>query len=225
MQFDLLEMWQVMGIIPKTVGVILLVMNVYALYMLIERNITFGKAKKKSMAVAPKLADFLKKGDYKEAMALAAKKDNKTSHLARVTASSVQEFLEGRDAGLTFSDQIASAERGANRAATVYKQHMSRGLSILATIGTSAPFIGLFGTIFGIITAFRGMALTGSGGIGAVAAGIAEALVMTALGIGVAIVALWVFNMLNHRVEIFDAEMNSTSTQLVDFFIKTSETK
>lgn len=225
MQFDLLEMWHVMGPIPKAVGVILIVLNIFTLYMFFERNIIFARAKKRSVTVAPKLADFLKNGSYKEALALASKKENKSSHLARVTASGVQEFIDGRDSGLSTSDQIASAERGATRAATLYKHEMSRGFSVLATIATSSPFIGLFGTIFGIITAFRGMALTGSGGIGAVAAGIAEALVMTALGIGVAIVALWVYNMLNNRVEILDAEMNNTSSQIVDFFVKKTEAK
>ena len=93
-------------------------------------------------------------------------------------------------------------------------------MSTLATIATSAPFIGLFGTISGIINAFRGMALTGSGGIGAVAGGIAEALVTTAFGIGVAIIALWCYNILNTKIEVYDAEMSNTSSQIVDFFIR-----
>jgi biopolymer transport protein ExbB/TolQ len=96
---------------------------------------------------------------------------------------------------------------------------------VLATIATSAPFIGLFGTISGIINAFRGMALTGSGGIGAVAGGISEALVTTAFGIGVAIIALWCFNSLNTRIEVYSAEMTNTTSQVVDFFIRTAESK
>ena len=94
---------------------------------------------------------------------------------------------------------------------------------MLATIATSAPFIGLFGTIAGIINAFRGMALTGSGGIGAVASGIAEALVTTAFGIGVAIIALWCYNVLNAKVDIYDAEMSNTTSQIMDFFIRKQE--
>jgi biopolymer transport protein ExbB/TolQ len=93
-------------------------------------------------------------------------------------------------------------------------------MSVLATIATSAPFIGLFGTIFGIINAFRGMALTGSGGIGAVAAGIAEALVTTAFGIAVAVIALWFYNLLNARIEVYEAEMSNTASQIVDFFVR-----
>jgi len=94
---------------------------------------------------------------------------------------------------------------------------------VLATIATSAPFIGLFGTIAGIINAFRGMALTGSGGIGAVAGGIAEALVTTAFGIGVAIIALWCYNILNTKIEVYQAEMDNTTSQIVDFFMRKQE--
>jgi len=92
----------------------------------------------------------------------------------------------------------------------------------MATVATSSPFIGLFGTIFGIINAFRGMALTGSGGIGAVAAGIAEALITTAFGIAVAIIALWTFNSLNTRIEVYNTEMENTTSQIVDYFVRTS---
>ena len=153
-------------------------------------------------------------------MTLSAKKENKGSHLARVTAAGIQEFLEGKEANLSMEEQIETAQRGCERASTIFNQELKRGLSTLATIATSAPFIGLFGTISGIINAFRGMALTGSGGIGAVAGGIAEALVTTAFGIGVAIIALWCYNTLNTKIEVYDAEMSNTTSQIVDFFVR-----
>jgi biopolymer transport protein ExbB/biopolymer transport protein TolQ len=93
-------------------------------------------------------------------------------------------------------------------------------MTILATVGATAPFVGLFGTVFGIINAFQGMAATGSGGIGAVAAGIAEALVTTGTGIGVAIPAVWFFNLFTARIEIFTNEMGNAASELIDFFIK-----
>jgi biopolymer transport protein ExbB/TolQ len=99
-------------------------------------------------------------------------------------------------------------------------QELKRGMTIMATVATSSPFIGLFGTIAGIINAFRGMALTGSGGIGAVAGGIAEALVTTAFGIGVAIIALWCYNGLNSKTEVIDAEMDNATSEVVDFFVR-----
>ncbi len=90
----------------------------------------------------------------------------------------------------------------------------------MATVATSSPFIGLFGTISGIINAFRGMSITGSGGIGAVAGGISEALITTAFGIGVAILALWCYNVLNSKTEIIGAEMDNTTSEIVDYFVR-----
>jgi biopolymer transport protein ExbB/TolQ len=225
MQFGLIEMWTAMGAVAKTVAVILIVMSIVSIYMLIERLLVFSRAKKTSRAVAPKLADLLKAGNLKDALALSSKKDNKGSHLARVTAAGIQAILEGKDSKLSFEEQIETASRGSERAKVLFNQELRRGLPILATIATSAPFVGLFGTIFGIINAFRGMQLTGSGGIGAVAGGISEALITTAIGIGVAVLALWVFNILNSKIEVFDAEMGNTQSQVVDFFIKTGEAR
>ncbi len=220
MQFGLLEMWQAMGPVARAVSILLIALSVISLYLFVERQLVFRKARSKSKQVAPKLADLLKKGQVKDALTLATKKENKGSHLARVTAAGIQEFLEGKEANLSIEEQIETAQRGCQRASTIFNQELKRGLSTLATIATSAPFIGLFGTISGIINAFRGMALTGSGGIGAVAGGIAEALVTTAFGIGVAIIALWCYNSLNTKIEVYDAEMSNTSSQIVDFFIR-----
>jgi biopolymer transport protein ExbB/TolQ len=224
MQFGLIEMWTAMGAVAKTVAILLICLSIVSLYLFIERQMTFARARRKSKDVAPKLADLLKAGNIKDALSLAAKKDNKGSHLARVTAAGITEFMEGKEAHLSFDQQVETATRGCERAATMFAQELKRGLSILATIATSSPFIGLFGTIAGIINAFRGMALTGSGGIGAVAGGIAEALVTTAFGIGVAIIALWCYNSLNSKIEVYEAEMTNTTSQVVDFFIRTGHT-
>jgi biopolymer transport protein ExbB/TolQ len=220
MQFGLIEMWQAMGPVARTVSILLIGLSIISLYLFVERQLVFRRARSKSKEVAPKLADLLKKGQIKDALTLSSKKENKGSHLARVTAAGIQEFLEGKEANLSLEEQVETAQRGCERASTIFTQELKRGLSTLATIATSAPFIGLFGTISGIINAFRGMALTGSGGIGAVAGGIAEALVTTAFGIGVAIIALWCYNTLNTKIEVYDAEMSNTSSQIVDFFIR-----
>jgi biopolymer transport protein ExbB/TolQ len=213
-------MWSAMGPVAKAVAIILIALSIVSLYLFIERQLVFRKARNKSKQVAPKLADMLKKGQVQEALTLSSKKENKGSHLARVTAAGIKEFLEGKEANLSLEEQIETAQRGCERASTIFTQELKRGLNTLATIATSAPFIGLFGTIAGIINAFRGMALTGSGGIGAVAGGIAEALVTTAFGIGVAIIALWCYSSLNSKIEVYDAEMSNTTSQIVDFFMR-----
>jgi biopolymer transport protein ExbB/TolQ len=225
MQMGLMDMWAEMGTIARTVAILLMFLSVVSIYLFIERQIVFFRARSKSKTVAPKLADLLKKGQVQDALTLASKKENKGSHLARVTAAGIKEFLEGQQANLSLEEQIETAQRGCERASNIFTQELKRGLNTLATVATSSPFIGLFGTIFGIINAFRGMAVTGSGGIGAVSQGIAEALITTAVGIGVAIIALWCYNFLSTRIEVYGSEMANTSSEIVDFFIRKSEEK
>jgi len=220
MQLGFLEMWNQMGTVAKAVSFILIFLSVLSIYFFIERMMTFNRAKNKSKQAAPALADLLKAGKLNEALTLSNKKDYKGSHLARITAAGIHEFLAARESGLSLEEQIESASRGCNRAASLFTQDLKRGFSIVATIATSSPFIGLFGTIFGIITAFRGMQLTGSGGIGAVAGGISEALITTAFGILVAVVALWCYNLLNSKIDVYQAEMANTSSEIVDYFMR-----
>lgn len=225
MQFGLIEMWQAMGLLAKGVSIILITLSIITLYLFIERQLVFARARTKSKQIAPKIADLLKNGQIKEALTLSSKKENKGSHLARVTAAGINEFLEGKQANLSFEEQVETAHRGCERAAVIFTQELKKGTNTVATIATSSPFIGLFGTIAGIINAFRGMALTGSGGIGAVASGIAEALITTGFGIGVAIIALWCYNFLTTKIDTYGAEMSNTTSQVIDFFIRKQEDK
>jgi len=218
-------MWNEMAWLARSVSIILIFLSVVSIYLFIERQLVFARARRKSKQIAPKLAELLKNGRIQEALTLSSKKEHKGSHLSRVTAAGIKQFLEGREANLNLEEQIETARRGCERASTIFTQELKRGLNTVATIATSAPFIGLFGTIGGIINAFRGMALTGSGGIGAVSQGIAEALLTTAFGIGVAIIALWCYNFLSTKIEILNAEMSNTSSEIVDFFMRQAEEK
>ena len=117
-------------------------------------------------------------------------------------------------------DLVDSVRRSIQRATALTQSDLKKGVNSLATIGTTAPFVGLLGTVVGVINAFSGIAATGSGGIGAVSAGISEALVETALGLVVAIPAVWFFNYLTGRLDYFNVEMDNSSSELVDYFIK-----
>src|SRR5207248_2014654 len=97
---------------------------------------------------------------------------------------------------------------------------LKKGISALATIGSTAPFVGLLGTVVGVINAFQGIGAAGSAGIGAVSVGISEALVETALGLVVAIPAVWFYNYLTGRIEYFNVEMDNSSSELVDYFVR-----
>ena len=210
MEFGLVQMWNQMGAVAKGVGFLLFFLSIVTLYLFIERQLVFAKARNKSKKIAPMLAGMLKKGQIQEALKLSSKKDNAGSHLARVTAAGIKEFLEGKEANLSLEEQIECAQRGCDRASTIFSQELKRGLNTVATIATSSPFIGLFGTIAGIINAFRGMA---------------EALITTAFGIGVAIIALWAYNFLSTRIEVYAAEMSNTASEIADFFIKKAESQ
>jgi biopolymer transport protein ExbB/TolQ len=122
-------------------------------------------------------------------------------------------------------DSVAAAERAIERATMMTTADMKKGLGGLATIATTAPFIGLFGTVIGIINAFRGMAASGAGGLGSVSAGISEALVTTALGLFVAIPAVWLYNLFLNKIERFQVEMSNSASELIDYFMKRQAAK
>ena len=163
-----------------------------------------------------------RKGRLKDAIALSSSKNYRYSHLAKVVLAGLQEyqFQQESGSGLSREDLLDTVRRSIQRAAALTASDLKKGVSALATIGSTAPFVGLLGTVVGVINAFQGIATSGSGGIGAVSAGISEALVETALGLVVAIPAVWFYNYLTGRVEYFNVEMDNSSSELVDYFIK-----
>jgi biopolymer transport protein ExbB len=221
MSFSLIDIWNHMGVTAKGVNFVLLIMSIYSLSIMIERFMTYRRAKKQSRLYAPKVAKLLKDGKVQEAIKVSSGKDVKNSHLAKVLLAGLQEYeYQKETGGGTRDDMMEAAHRAIERATALNLTDLKRGLSGLGTVGATAPFVGLFGTVAGIINAFRGMALTGSGGIGAVSAGIAEALVATAFGLFVAIPAVWAFNYLTTRVEGFTVEMDNSASELIDYMAK-----
>jgi biopolymer transport protein ExbB/biopolymer transport protein TolQ len=221
--FSLIGMWGSMNWLAKGVVVVLALMSIWSLTIAIERLWRFQNAKKQSLEVAMKVTPLLKQHKLDDAVTLTADKKYRHSHLARVLRSGLTEFQYESTQSLPDDfDIVASGQRAIERESLMTTAEMKKGLGNLATISTTAPFVGLFGTVAGIIHAFQGMALTGSGGLGAVSAGIAEALVTTAFGLFVAIPAVWLYNYFLNKVERFQVEMSNSSSQLVDYFIKNS---
>ncbi len=218
MEWSLIELWHSMGYIAKGVAIILLSLSVWSLALGVERFLYYNKIKKQSKILAPKLAKLLKEGKLEEAISLATSKQFRLSHLGKVVAAGLQEYQNQEEMGANPDQRIEAAKRAIERATVQVNKELKRGLNALATIGSTSPFIGLFGTVFGIINAFRGMAVTGSGGIGAVAAGIAEALITTGLGIGIAVPAVWFYNFYIAKVDVFTAEMANAGSELIDYF-------
>jgi len=223
MQFDLRSMIEHMGAVAWGVVIVLLVMSMYSIAVMIERYWTYKKATDQSRKYAPEVARHLKQQKIKEAIDVSRGVGVKYSHLAKVLLVGLQEWQYQQEAGEVDRDKDAAvdaAKRAIQRATAVNLADLKRGLAGLATIGSTAPFVGLFGTTFGIINAFSGMALTGSGGIAAISAGIAEALITTAFGLFVAVPAVWAYNYFSGKVEGFNVEMDNSSSELLDYFIK-----
>jgi biopolymer transport protein ExbB/biopolymer transport protein TolQ len=219
--WDLRSMWAQMGIAAKLVVIVMFVMSAYSIGVMIDRLIAFNGARKQSRLFAPAVAGALRDGKLDEAIKIADR--YKKSHLAKVVVAGLQEFRAHQLSTEIPGEVIEASHRALTRATAIVHAEMKRGLSALATIGSTAPFVGLFGTVVGIINAFRGISTEKSTGLGAVAGGISEALVTTAIGLFVAVPAVWMFNYFMGRIEAFDVEMDNSSSELIDYFVKRTE--
>ncbi|HEX8336109.1 MAG TPA: MotA/TolQ/ExbB proton channel family protein [Pyrinomonadaceae bacterium] len=216
--FTLTEMVKNLGGVALAVLIILLLMSMYSIAIMVERYLTYSAAKKQSREFAPRVAQALKNDRIEEAINISDK--HKKSHLAMVVNAGLQEFRAHEASSDISGDEVEASKRALQRAIAIKSAEFRRGLSGLATVGSTAPFVGLFGTVFGIINAFTGMKSAESAGIGAVAGGIAEALIATAIGLGVAIPAVWAFNYFTGKVDGFIIEMDNSASELIDYFLK-----
>jgi biopolymer transport protein ExbB len=215
---DVVLLWTQMGGIARGVVVLLALLSAYSISVMIERWLTYRQARKQSRLFTPAVAECLKDGKIDEAIAL-GEQYNK-SHLAKVLISGLHELQAHSKSKDIPGESIEASRRALERATAIAIEDFKRGLGGLATIGATAPFVGLFGTTIGIINAFQGIKQEESAGIGAVAGGIAEALVTTAFGLFVAVPAVWAFNAFTNKIETFTVEMDNSSSELIDYFLK-----
>ncbi len=219
MEGSLMELWDQAGLFSRFILVVLALMSVYSLSVAAAKWWRLRKSKKETRNFAPEFARFLQEESLDAAIELA--ESRKVSHVARVLGealSEVKPLIQDR-ATVTSSD-INSAERAVERQMLILLADLKQGLAVLATVGATAPFVGLLGTTMGVVNSFTGMAESGSGGLAAVSAGIAEALIATAFGLMVAIPAVWFYNYFQVQIEKITVEMTYTSKELIDFLIK-----
>src|SRR5579884_1506862 len=221
--FDLRSVWGSMGLVAKIVVAILFIMSAWSLGVIIDRWIAYSAARKQSRQFAPAVAGALREGKLDEAIKIADRYNK--SHLAKVVVAGLQEFRAHQLSSEIPGEDIEASRRALERAEAIVHAEMKRGVSSLATIGSTGPFVGLFGTVVGIIHAFTGISTEKSTGLGAVAGGISEALVTTAIGLFVAIPAVWMYNYFTNRIEAFDVEMGNSSSELIDYFLKRSQAR
>ena len=218
MSFDLVHIFSTMSPLSKVIFGVLLLMAVFSIGVTVERWISFQRSSKESKLFVQGAAPLIDEWRIDEVAELATK--HQPSALARLFAATIRRYSRGVEEGEGGMTPVELARNESERRKDQLAAELRRGMSIVATVGSIAPFVGLLGTVVGIITAFQGIAATGSGGLGAVSAGISEALVETALGLVVAIPAVWFYNYLTGRIEYFNVEMDNSSSELVDYFIK-----
>jgi biopolymer transport protein ExbB/biopolymer transport protein TolQ len=219
MQMSMIDLWNSMGWFAKGIVFIMAVMSMWSMGTALAKWWKFRKAQKETAKFAPEFSRFLQEEQMEGAIALAAKYKN--SHVARVLAGALEEIKPLlRDGHVTAGD-INSAERAIERNTLILIAELKRGTGVLATVGATAPFVGLLGTTMGVVNAFQGMAGGGgSGGIAAIAAGISEALITTAFGLMVAIPAVWIYNYFQTKADFLTVEMTYSGKELIDYLIK-----
>jgi len=221
--WDPRSLWNHMGNLAKAVVVVMFIMSAWSIGVMIDRVMAYSAAKKQSRAFAPAVAGALREGKLDEAIKIADR--FKKSHLAKVVVAGLQEFQAHQNSSEISGEEIAASQRALERSEAIVHAELKRGVSTLATIGSTAPFVGLFGTVVGIINAFKEMANQKTPGIGAIAGGISEALVTTAIGLFVAVPAVWMYNYFTGKIDAFDVEMGNSSSELIDYFLKRSQAR
>jgi len=219
MNLSMISLWASMGGFARGIVFVMAIMSIWSL------AVSFGKwwrlltAQRETRKFAPEFSRFLQEEQMDGAIALSAV--YKKSHVARTLTGALEEIKPLlTDGQITIAD-INSAERAIERQMLILVAELKRGTGILATVGATAPFVGLLGTTMGIVNAFTGMAAGGgSGGLAAVSAGIAEALVTTAFGLMVAIPAVWLYNYFQTKIDFLTVEMTYTGKELIDYLIK-----
>ena len=218
MNLSLTDLYNSMGPFAKSIVYTLAIMSVWSLTIMIQKWWYLRAAQTQTRKFAPEFSQFLEEDNLNEAIKLA--EGYKKSHVARVLGNALSEIKPLiADGSVTVAD-INSAERAIEREMLMTIVLIKRGLGVLATTGSTAPFVGLLGTTMGIVNAFTGMAASGGGGLGAISAGIAEALITTAFGLIVAIPAVWFYNYFQTKVDNITAEMTYSSKEMIDYLIK-----
>jgi biopolymer transport protein ExbB len=211
MSFSPIHIWASMGLLSKVIAGLLMLMATMSLAVVVERHFSLLRARAQTRRFLRAIVPLLESATYDKAIELA--NAHASSPFARLIGPVLKKLLSSEDKKLT---RVELARREAERQKEAVGEELRRGMNVLASVGSVAPFVGLLGTVVGIISAFQGIATTGSGGLGAVSAGIAEALVETALGLMVAIPAVLFFNQLNSRINVVETELARRTGELLD---------
>ena len=206
----LAEMMGNMGGVAIFVLVVLLLASFYSWTVILGKMSTFRKATAQSKKF---VRTFRKAGRLQEIAAVAA--DYSASPLAQVFED-VYETYKRQTGGAGPPRNLVPLERTAQTAASTAITALERRMTWLATIGATAPFVGLFGTVMGVVDAFHGLGTAGAATLRAVAPGISEALITTAAGLFVAVPAVVAYNQFSARIRIFASATDDFCRELLN---------
>ncbi len=210
MNLNPFHIWASMGPLSKVIAALLLGMAATTIAIAVERWIALARGSRATRSFMKSALPILADGQFDALVAIAPA--HAQSPFARLIGPTLKKLSSKRG----HVDAVELVRRESERQKEAVSGELRRGLSVLASIGSVAPFVGLLGTVVGIISAFQGIAATGSGGLGAVSAGIAEALVETALGLLVAIPSVLLFNQLNASITTLEGTLARATGELID---------
>jgi biopolymer transport protein ExbB/TolQ len=221
MNLSLMELYQSMGWFAKSIVIILLFMSLMVMTVAIKKLLLLRRSRKATIKFSGVFAEALQAVDFKRAAGLV--QEHPKSHLA-TAFKRVFDLVShhARDHKFTAAE-VASVQRLIDLNTIEQLATFRSGFGILATVGATAPFVGLLGTTMGVVNAFQGMSAAGTGGLSAITAGIAEALITTAFGLFVAIPAVWLFNYFVNRVDYIGMEINYAAKEFIDFLLRYEE--
>ncbi len=214
MHFNLVELWHGMNTLVRVVVIALTIQAMACLAVTVDRIILLIGAYRKGRKFARAAGPMLAAGNLQGALELA--RQDKESHLASFIRIGVETYLAKLRRGLERPKAAELAARALERKSETLSDSLQKGLNILASTGSTAPFIGLLGTVLGILNAFKLVSQEGSGGMGTIGVAIAEALIVTGYGLMVAIPSVLLFNWLSTRISKYEAGLSHARHELVD---------
>jgi biopolymer transport protein ExbB/TolQ len=214
MELNVIEMWAGMSNLVRLVVIVLTTQALGCIYVVIDRLILLFTAYRQGRKFARSAGPVLARGDYAGALRIA--REHPDSHLATFIVTGVETFVEQRRRGADEGKAAYLADRALERESEQLSHSLNRGMNILASTGSTAPFIGLLGTVLGILNAFKLVGQQGSGGMGTIGVAIAEALIVTGYGLMVAIPSVLLFNWLSSRLTTYEQGLNRARAELVD---------
>ena len=218
MGVSMMELWQSMGWFARGIVFVLLFMSVYVATVAIRKLIQLVQAKRATLHFSKAFSAALAAQDFEAAQNLVARYPK--SHLAAAFRRVFETLTFHAEDFALSAAEIASVQRMIELNTLEQLARFRRGLGVLATIGATAPFVGLLGTTMGVVRAFTGLAAQGSGGIAAISAGIAEALITTAFGLIVALPGVWLYNYFINRIDYISMEITYATKEFIDFLLR-----